>query len=69
MRDLFYTILVVWILWRILNSISAYKSKQSARAQSDYTPKQGETKIEYVPPQKKKMPDDEGEYVEYEEIK
>jgi hypothetical protein len=69
MRDLFYTVLVVWILWRILNSISAYKSKQSARAQSNYVPQTGETKIEYVPLQKKKMPDTEGEYVEYEEIK
>ncbi|MGB3946589.1 MAG: hypothetical protein WBM13_01275 [Bacteroidia bacterium] len=69
MRDLFYTILVVWVLWRIFNSLSAYKSKQSANAQARYNTKQGETKIEYVPPQKKKMPDTEGEYVEYEEVK
>ena len=69
MRDVFYTILIVWILWRVLNSISAYKSKQSTGNQSNYNFKQGETKIKYVPPQKKKMPDDEGEYVEYEEVK
>jgi hypothetical protein len=72
MRDLFYTILIVWILWRILNSISSFNARQknSSNNSSSYSkPIEGETKIDYVPPVKKKIDDDEGEYVDYEEIK
>lgn len=67
MRDLFYTILVVWVVWQILRSVSAYKQKQNNATSS--SKKQGETSVDYIPPQKSKFPDGEGEYVDYEEIK
>ncbi len=72
MRDVFYTLLVVWIVWRILNSINAYgtqRNNYSKKFTSDKKTSDGETVIEYVPPVKKKISDDEGEYVDYEEIK
>lgn len=68
MKDVFYTILVVWIIWRVLNSVSVYRAKQ-ARAQQPPSRKEGETTVDYVPPTKKTISDDEGEYVDYEEIK
>lgn len=68
MRDVFYTILVVWIVWRIFNSISAYKAKQEGNSQQS-TRKDGETTVDYIPPTKKKISDTEGEYVDYEEMK
>lgn len=68
MRDIFYTILVVWILWRIVNSISAYRSKQSGNYQSSQG-KEGDTTVDYIPPSKRRISDDEGEYVDYEEMK
>jgi hypothetical protein len=75
MKDIFYTILVVWIVWRIFSSINAYKARQTASAgeeQKRYR-KPGETTVDYVPPSKKQKKkddnDDEGEYVDYEEIK
>ena len=72
MRDVFYTILLVWIIWRVLNSIKAYGNKASNSA-NNYTANNkrsvGETKVEFIPPAKKKISDDEGEYVNYEEIK
>ncbi len=72
MRDVFYTLLVVWIIWRVLNSISAYGTKRSNNV-NDFNPNKmhsdGETSIEYAPPVKKKISDDEGEYVDYEEMK
>ncbi len=72
MRDAFYTILVIWILWKVFNSISSYKTKQrngSNIPPSNNNRKEGETSINYAPPTKKKISDDEGEYVDYEELK
>lgn len=68
MKDVFYTILVVWIIWRVLNSVSVYRAKQS-KPQQPPSRKEGETTVDYVPPTKKSISDDEGEYVDYEEIK
>ena len=72
MRDVFYTLLVVWIIWRVLNSISTYGSKRNNHVnnftQNNTSPK-GKTTIEYAPPIKQKISDDEGEYVDYEEVK
>jgi len=73
MRDVFYTILIVWIIWRVLDGISAYGAKKETRAADNFSSKskrkEGETSVDYVPPIKKRISDDEGEYVDYEEIK
>jgi len=70
MRDVFYTILVVWIIWRIMNSVSTIRAKQAAATKSaPQRKKEGETTVEYVPPKNKSRFDGEGEYVDYEEIK
>ncbi len=71
MRDVFYTLLVVWIIWRVLNSIRTYGTKRRNNV-NNFTQNnnhlEGETSIEYAPPIKKKINDDEGEYVDYEEL-
>ena len=75
MKDVFYTLLVVWVIWRILNSVNSYRAKSSNSQQTTSpkesfgTKKEGETTVNYVPPKKKSVADDEGEYVDYEEIK
>ena len=72
MKDIFYTILVIWIVWRVLNSISIYRTKQGKNVNNppkNNRPKEGETSIDYAPPVKKKISDDEGEYVDYEDVK
>lgn len=72
MRDVFYTILVVWLIWRIFNSISSYKSRTTGTTtnyNSSPGTKEGETKIDYVPPTKKTEGNTDGEYVDFEEIK
>ena len=68
MRDVFYTVLVVWIIWRVLNSVNVYRAKQS-NPQPPPSRKEGETTVDFVPPTKKTINDDAGEYVDYEEIK
>jgi hypothetical protein len=69
MRDVFYTLLVAWIIWRILNSVNNVRTRQSSGAKSTAYRKPGETTVDYVPPSNKRKDDDEGEYVDYEEIK
>ncbi len=69
MRDVFYTLLVVWIIWRIMNGFSSVRSAGSAPKQPSSRKKEGETTVNFVPPKKKSVADNEGEYVDYEEIK
>lgn len=70
MRDVFYTLLVVWVIWRIIEGLNSAR----ARTRNDQTSaggRVGETTITYTPPTertKKKFPDD-GDYVDYEEVK
>lgn len=68
MKDIFYTILVVWIIWRILDSLNLIRTKNSA-AKSASGKRPGETTVDYIPPKSKGKFEDSGEYVDYEEIK
>lgn len=68
MKDIFYTLLVAWILWRIFSSVNAHRAKKASQQQTT-SKKEGETTVNYVPPKKKNVGDVEGEYVDYEEIK
>jgi hypothetical protein len=70
MEDVFYTILIVWIIWKVMSSINSISSKDANRTAQKTASKEGETTIDYVPPKKKSRGgNDEGEYVDYEEIK
>lgn len=72
MRDVFYTILVIWILWRVLNSINNYRASHGNSVNNppqNNKRKVGETSVDYIPPIKNKINDDEGEYVDYEDVK
>ncbi len=69
MRDAFYTLLVVWVIWKIVNGLNAMQSKKGKQQQPSSN-RVGETTISYTPPGSKKKNDpDDGEYVDYEEIK
>ena len=66
MKDVFYTLLVVWLIYRIANALST-----KGRSNEQQRNKVGETTVSYAPPpemNKRKYPE-EGEYVDYEEIK
>lgn len=65
MRDVFFTILAVWLLWRIFNSFSS-SNKPRYNSPNDHSQthrKEGEVTVE------KKSKNDDGDYVDYEEIK
>ncbi len=67
MRDLFFTILAIWVLWRIFESLKI--SKTFNNDIYDEKKKEGEVSVDYMPPKKKDKDDNDGEYVDYEEIK
>ena len=73
MRDVFYTLLVVWLVWRVVTAFSNSKSKASSNSSTNSAQQQrrttGATTVDYVPPKKKSIGDDEGEYVDFEEVK
>ncbi|MEI6487442.1 MAG: DUF4834 family protein [Bacteroidota bacterium] len=70
MRDVFYTLLVVWIIYRVLNAFSSVKNKYSNTSQrSDPPPRKDETIVSDASAKKKNFGDNEGEYVDFEEIK
>ena len=68
MADVFYTILVVWVLWRIFGGSSA---KTQQFNQHNYTqPRRPEGEVKITSQKKsEKGSRDDGEYVDYEEIK
>ena len=72
MRDVFYTLLVVWIIWRIMNAFSSVKTNRTSNNASgnpSNSSKEGKTSVDYSPPKKKSFGDNEGEYVDFEEVK
>lgn len=73
MRDIIWTIIVLWIIWKIYDafkSISKPKTQQQGfNNQHDYR-KEGEVKIETRETKNKShFKESDGEYVDYEEIK
>jgi hypothetical protein len=67
MADLFYTILIVWVLWRIFGS-SGRSADQFHHDSQPAQKKEGEVTITSVPSKDQKG-NDIGEYVDYEEVK
>ncbi|HEY6162845.1 MAG TPA: hypothetical protein VI112_16570 [Bacteroidia bacterium] len=73
MQDIFFTILVIWILFRVLNS-NSWGSRNVYYTQNNYqgkanNKKEGETVITNVSNRKSTISPGEGEYVDFEEIK
>lgn len=70
MRDVFYTLLVVWLIYRIMNSVNTVRTKVNSYSRPQQQQrKTGETTMDYGPPRPKSKYDDKGEYVDYEEVK
>lgn len=67
MRDFFFTILAIWLIWRIFESIKV--TRLSNRDNYTNQSKEGEVKVKYQAPKKNDKDDEGGEYVDYEEVK
>lgn len=68
MADLFYTILIVWVLWRIFGGTArttVYHKHQYEKPEKA----EGEVTITSSSSSGRKKQADEGEYVDFEEVK
>lgn len=75
MQEFFFTILAIWVIWRIFSSFSGSKttSQNYQQTNNNYNskPKQevGEVKIDTKAVPTAKIPPTEGEYVDFEDLK
>ena len=68
MADLFYAILIIWVLWRIFGS-TVKTNVQFRQEPRSAVRKEGDVTITSVPKQDQQKGNDTGEYVDYEEVK
>ncbi|HWY13489.1 MAG TPA: hypothetical protein VN026_19325 [Bacteroidia bacterium] len=70
MRDLIWTIIGVWVIWRIISAFSNFSSA-ARKAQNINTNNQNSTqyKNQNRQPKKGELKPDAGEYVDYEDVK
>ena len=67
MADLFYTILIVWVLWRIFGG-SAKSTVYHKHQYQQPGKREGDVTVTKTS-QEQNNDDDRGEYVDYEEVK
>ncbi|MBA3663900.1 MAG: DUF4834 family protein [Bacteroidetes bacterium] len=74
MRDVFWTIIVIWLIYQLVNIFKSAGKKKYAFHSNDEARSSSQTTS--APPTKKdvktaikKHADNEGEYIDYEEIK
>ena len=68
MRDVFYTIVVVWIVMQIYNSFKS-SANRPANPQQPQQRRQGDVTVDTNSKKNNRDDDKGGEYVDYEEIK
>jgi len=73
MRDVIWTIIVVWVLYRLYNAFFSGDRKTVVYQKHEhhhYTNEEGKVNVENAPPgERKSKKIDEREYTEFEEIK
>jgi hypothetical protein len=70
-RDIIWTVIVIWVTWKIYDMFkNISKSKPQPIKSNNYNQKkEGEVRIEKNVKQKTHFNSNDGEYVDYEEIK
>lgn len=68
MRDLIWTIIIVWVVWKLYDTFKAISKTKPQRA-NHYSQKEGEVKIDRNVDLKSHYNPDNAEYVDYEEVK
>ena len=74
MQKIFFTLLIIWVLFRIFGSrtvrhiFTVNVNKPNEEKKSYDKSSEGKVKVDYIPPKNKGERKD-GEYVDYEEVK
>ena len=79
MQEFFYTILAIWVIWKIFGAFSRSGEKKTSQQYYQQTnhhhhhhyqnPSQGQVRVEETAKPKSPKSHDDGEYVDFEEIK
>lgn len=76
MQEFFFTILSIWLIWKLFNAFSGKESTTRTYSQTNthhhyHSQKQaeGNVRVETKKQPTSRIPNDEGEYVDYEEVK
>lgn len=69
MRDIIWTIILVWLVWKVYDMFKGVSKHKSTNKSNYNQRKEGEIKIETNVQQKSYFNKNDGEYVDYEEIK
>lgn len=69
MRDIIWTVIIIWVVWRLFSAFRTVSSA-SGRVQNDGSNQQDTYQNKANTQQKKgELKSDAGEYIDYEEIK
>ncbi len=71
MKDVLVTMIFLWVLWKIFGGRTVvHRYTVNQHNHTYHAPKEGEVKVEKKAPKTtRKLDEDAGEYVDYEEIK
>lgn len=69
MRDIVWTVIIVWVVWKIYNAFTAKSKTQNANEKNRQNRKEGDVKIDKNVNSSSRFNPNDGEYVDYEEIK
>jgi hypothetical protein len=68
-RDIVWTVILVWVVWKIYDAFSSKAKIQNATSGNSQNRREGEVKIDKNVNSKSRFNSNDGEYVDYEEIK
>ena len=72
MRDIIWTIIIVWAIWKIMDALKFFSSASKKASDTGNVRNYNQTSnqnTEATPPKKGELKADAGEYVDFEEIK
>lgn len=75
MQEFFFTIVSIWVIWKIFSSFSSSGRSSSSYQQTNHhhyyqqKKEEGQVRVETKKAPRTHFPADEGEYVDYEEVK
>lgn len=68
-RDIVWTVIIVWVVWKIYSAFSSKTNTQNTASGNSQKRNEGEVKIDKNVNSKIRFNSNDGEYVDYEEIK
>ena len=73
MRDIIWTVIIIWVIWRIIEAFrTVSNASRNAQQNAGNSQNYGQNKSQNnhsAPPKKGELKSDAGEYIDYEEIK